>query len=103
MAEELSVSDLARLIGDPSADNRINAAEKVANRFEHGELTDVERQIAEDIFRVMVKDAEERVRSALVSHLKHVPELSSDVALSLAQDASDTVWSSPKEMVHPYS
>ena len=91
MAEELSVSDLARLIGDPSADNRINAAEKVANRFEHGELTDVERQIAEDIFRVMVKDAEERVRSALVSHLKHVPELSSDVALSLAQDASDTV------------
>lgn len=91
MAEELSVSDVARLIDDPSADNRTIAAEKVASRFEQGELTDVERQIAEDIFRVMVKDAEERVRSALVSHLKHVPELSPDVALSLAQDASDTV------------
>lgn len=91
MAEELSVSDVARLIDDPSADNRMSAADKVASRFEQGELTEVERQIAEDIFRVMVKDAEERVRTALVSHLKDVPDLSPDVALSLAQDASDTV------------
>ncbi|NKB60025.1 MAG: DUF2336 domain-containing protein [Alphaproteobacteria bacterium] len=91
MGEELSVSDVARLIDDPSAENRANAAEKVASRFEHGELSDAERQIAEDIFRVMVKDAEERVRTALVSHLKHAPELSADVALSLAQDASDAV------------
>lgn len=91
MTEELSVSDVAQLIDDPSATNRANAAEKVASRYERGSLSDSERQIAEDIFRVMVKDAEERVRLALASHLKHVPELSPDVAVSLAQDASDAV------------
>lgn len=91
MDEQLSVSDVARLINDPSDENRTNAAEKVASRYEAGTLSDTERQIAEDIFRVMVKDAEERVRAALVLHLKHAPDLSPDVALSLAQDASDAV------------
>lgn len=91
MAEELSVSDVARLIDDPSANNRAKAAEKVANRYERGALSDAERQIAEDIFRVMVKDAEERVRMALVKHLKHMPSLSQDVAHSLARDVSDSV------------
>lgn len=91
MAEVLSVSDVARLIDDPSPANRANTAEKVASRFEQGALSDTERQIAEDIFRVMVKDAEERVRTALVSHLQHAPELASDVAVSLAHDASDAV------------
>ncbi len=91
MPEELSVSDVARLIDDPSAANRSIAADKVASRYERGSLSDTKRQIAEDIFRVMVKDAEERVRLALVSHLKNAPELSSDVAVTLAQDASDAV------------
>ena len=91
MTDELSVSDVARLIDDPSAANRGNAAGKVASRYEDGALSDTERQIAEDIFRVMVKDAKERVRTALVTHLKHAPELSSDVAVVLAKDASDAV------------
>ncbi len=56
MTDELSVSDVARLIDDPSAANRANAAGKVASRYEDGALSDTERQIAEDIFRVMVKD-----------------------------------------------
>lgn len=91
MVDELSVSDVARLIDDPSAVNRSNAADKIARRYERGALSDTERQIAEDIFRVMVKDAEERVRMALASHLKNAPELSSDLAGSLARDASDAV------------
>lgn len=91
MAEELSVSDVARLIDEPSAANRAIAAGKVASRYEEGALSDAERQIAEDIFRVMVKDAEERVRMALVKHLKHSAGLSKDVAQSLARDVSDAV------------
>ena len=56
MTDELSVSDVARLIDDPSAANRANAAVKVGSRYEDSALSDSERQIAEDIFRVMVKD-----------------------------------------------
>ena len=80
MTDELSVSDVARLIDDPSAANRANAAGKVASRYEDGALRDTERQIAE-----------ERVRTALVTHLKHAPELSLDVAVVMAKDASDAV------------
>tara|TARA_Y100001934_G_scaffold77675_1_gene96481 strand:+ start:161 stop:322 length:162 start_codon:yes stop_codon:yes gene_type:complete len=53
MTDELSVSDVARLIDDPSAANRANAAVKVGSRYEDSALSGSERQIAEDIFRVM--------------------------------------------------
>jgi uncharacterized protein (DUF2336 family) len=69
----------------------MEAAGKIASSFELGQLSESERQIAEDIFRVMVKDAEERVRAALSTHLKHAHELSVDVARSLARDMSDAV------------
>ena len=91
MAKKLSVSDIDRMINDPSAQNREETAAKVANGYKEGLLSDSEREIAEDIFRVMVKDAEERVRAALATHLKHAPELSPDVASALARDVSDSV------------
>jgi uncharacterized protein (DUF2336 family) len=42
--------------------------------------------LAEEIFRIMVRDAEVRVREALSVNLKSSPELPKDVALSLARD-----------------
>jgi len=91
MAERLSVSDIERMMNDPSAESRAETAAKVAKGYKEGLLSDAEREIAGDIFRVMVKDAEERVRAALSMHLKNAPELSSDVASALARDVSDSV------------
>lgn len=91
MAKKLSASDIERMINDPSAQSREETAAKVATGYKEGLLSDSEREIAEDIFRVMVKDAEERVRAALAMHLKHVPELSPDMASALARDVSDSV------------
>ena len=91
MAKRLSVSDIERMINDPSVESREETAAKVANGFRDGLLSDSERVIAEDIFRVMVKDAEERVRAALSMHLKHASELSPDVASALSRDVSESV------------
>lgn len=84
--KNLTKDDVSKLLSDPSADNRAKTAAKVAGDFDSGALSDSERQIAEEIFRFMVKDAEVRVREALAQNLKESPDLPHDVALSLAQD-----------------
>lgn len=82
----LSSDDVAKLIADPSGDHRAEAAEKVGAVFSSGKLTSKERELAEDIFRSMVQDAEVRVRQALSESLKHNPDIPHDVAADLAKD-----------------
>lgn len=91
MAGKLSSTDVERLLTDPSAESRAEAADKIASEFEGGGLSQSERAIAEDIFKVMVRDAEDRVRGALSRHLKNAPDLSRDIAKTLASDLSDSV------------
>ena len=64
----------------------METATKVAKAFYETELSPGERILAEEIFRIMVRDAEVRVREALSINLKSSPELPTDVALSLARD-----------------
>ncbi|MEQ8196303.1 MAG: DUF2336 domain-containing protein, partial [Rhodospirillales bacterium] len=61
-------------------------AVKIAGDFSRDALNDTERKLAEDIFRLMAKDAEVQVREALSQHLKNHPGLPHDVALALARD-----------------
>jgi len=91
MASNLSDQDVQRLLTDPSAENRAITAEKISGQFDTGVLSEKERQLAEDIFRMMAHDAEERVREALARNLKDAPNLPPDVAKSLAADVSDKV------------
>ncbi len=87
----LSADDVQRLMSNPSAEVRAETATKVASSFQEGSLGDVEKQLASEIFRVLAKDAEERVREALSANLKSSPDLPPDVAKSLASDLSDKV------------
>jgi len=82
----LTQADVARLLADPSGHVRAKTASKIAGQFDAHQLSPSERKIAEDIFRALVKDAEELVREALSAQLKSTPDLPHDVALSLAQD-----------------
>ncbi|MBI4968250.1 MAG: DUF2336 domain-containing protein [Rhodospirillales bacterium] len=82
----LSHDDVARLMSEPSPDTRRETALKIAQGFDTGQLTESERKLAIDIFRLMVRDAEVRVRSALAMSLKSSREVPRDVALALARD-----------------
>ncbi|HLN24219.1 MAG TPA: DUF2336 domain-containing protein [Patescibacteria group bacterium] len=86
----LSNDDVSRLLTDRSVDARVETAAKLAKQFQQGELSGKERQLAEEIFRLMVRDAEVRVRQSLAIHLKESSALPHDVAVALAQDV-DTV------------
>ncbi|WP_042695252.1 DUF2336 domain-containing protein [Azospirillum sp. B506] len=82
----LTQQDVARLLADPSPNSRTDLAAKLAQQFDSPELSQTERQLAEDIIRVMVKDTVLRVRQTLAENLKSSPSLPRDVALTLARD-----------------
>jgi len=82
----LSSADVAKLLQDPNIENKASALEKVAANYNVESLTVAEREIAESIFRHMVKDAAVRVRTALSESLKDNPAVPHDVAKTLAKD-----------------
>jgi len=86
MTDTLTRADVERLLADPSPAARADMAVKVAHEFERGGLTPEERRIAEEIVRVMARDAALRVRQALAEHLKESKSLPADVARLLAGD-----------------
>jgi len=86
---KLTIADVNRLLEDPSGDVRAETASKVAETFAAGDLSQTERETAEAIFRIMLHDAELRVRRAMSEHLKHDPAIPRDLALALAQDVSE--------------
>ncbi|KAF0114628.1 MAG: hypothetical protein FD149_1802 [Rhodospirillaceae bacterium] len=65
---------------------RAATATKIAQQFGRGEFTPAQREIVEDIFRLMIRDAEVRVRQALAENLKRNPGVPHDVAVILARD-----------------
>ncbi len=82
----LDNADIVRLLNDPSPDSRIDTANKIAVGVDAGNLTERERGLAQEIFRIMANDAEIRVREALAVNLKESPNLPHDVAVVLARD-----------------
>ncbi len=87
MEQKLNEEDVKRLLSNPTGDTRTEIAEKIASQ--HQGLSVGERKLAEDIFRLMVRDAEVRVREALSRQLKENPTVPHDVALALARDVDD--------------
>ena len=83
---QLTAEDVRRLKADRTARTREWTAAKVADQFSHGELSDSEREIAEAIFRFLVRDVAVKVREALCQHLKECRRVPHDVALTLARD-----------------
>lgn len=88
LKQKLTQQDVAVLLQDHSADVRADLASKLAQQYDAPDLTESERRLAEDIFRLMVKDAEVRVREALSVNLKESLILPHDVAASLAKDVN---------------
>ena len=82
----LAAADVDRLLADPSPAVRADTASKIAREFAGGSLSARERGVAEDIFRVLLRDVEVRVRETLARTVKQCPTLPHDVAVALARD-----------------
>ena len=86
MASLLTQADVARLLAEPSATVRAAIADKLAREIDSPVLGEAELGIAHDILRVMAKDVESTVRSALSASLRAARRLPHDVAMRLAND-----------------
>ena len=80
------MDDVNRLAQNPSAAARVGTATKLAQQFNAEGFAPAEIKLAQEIFRVMARDAEVRVREALSINLKSNPNIPRDVALTLARD-----------------
>ncbi|MEX1148239.1 MAG: DUF2336 domain-containing protein, partial [Sphingomonadales bacterium] len=89
LTDKLTQADVRKLLADPSADNRVNAARKIGSQFAETDLGPREKTLIEEIFRVMVRDVEVRVRAALSDSLKDNPDIPREIAISLASDVSE--------------
>ena len=85
----LSPADVERLLTDRSAEVRAETVEKIAGGMEGKNFTATERREAEEIFRLLVNDAEVLVRQTLAETLKSIPDLPHDIAKTLANDIAD--------------
>lgn len=86
---ELSAADIQRLMVDQSAAARAETAAKVARTLGERQLTQTERELAEQVLKVMAHDAEIRVRRALAENLKENPAVPRELAVRLAQDVAE--------------
>lgn len=87
MTGKLSNADVSRLLQDPSPEARADAAAKIATHYQAAaEFGEHEKKLAEEIFSLMCRDAEQRVREALSNNLKDCPFLPRETAVTLAND-----------------
>lgn len=78
--------DVQRLTNEPSAQMRGMLAAKVAADFRSRNFSESEAAIAEEIFRLLAKDADVKIRQSLAMELAHCHNAPHDVIKQLAGD-----------------
>ncbi|WP_425062940.1 DUF2336 domain-containing protein [Pyruvatibacter mobilis] len=86
MAPQLTQSDITELLTAPTPDKRAQIARKVGRQIDAGGLSGQERLLANDILRLMVRDAAEMVRTAVAESLCAASEVPADVVNSIISD-----------------
>lgn len=82
----LSPEDIKRLLQDSSSQTRVDITEKIAGAYGTEALHESELKVAEQIFRLLLRDTEVRVRAALSEHIKESQFIPRDIVMVLARD-----------------
>lgn len=83
---KLTQDDVRRLLSEPDSESRAEVAAKLAASHSSGAFQQTELLVAEQIFRLLLRDTETRVRAALAEGLKDDPTAPKDVMVALASD-----------------
>ncbi len=88
--QRLSASDLQGIARE-NPDDRAKVVAKVAVEYKNTILTDNERDLAEEIFRLAAQDLAVQVRRLLAEELKSFELVPADIIKTLASDSDDGV------------
>lgn len=87
---ELSKEEIARLLNaDQATAARLDVSKKIASCYGTDTLSQQESVIAEQIFRLLVRDTELSIRKQMSEHLKVSQMLPRDIALTMAADVAE--------------
>ncbi len=89
MALSLTTNDVLQLVNNHDSDARISVTKKISFDYLTNSFSPEEITIAEEIFRLLAKDVEVRVRATLSESLKLAKNLPHDIALQLAKDVAE--------------
>jgi len=78
--------DVRKLMQEPSGKVRGIVAGKIASDYREGIFSPSEMAVANDIFRILLKDIEKKVRQSISEQLAHSPNVPKDIILSIAND-----------------
>ena len=85
----LTEADVKHLLEDTSAQGRADISGKIAATYAGAVLDTKERQIAEQIFRLLIRDTEVKVRATLAGHIKESTQIPRDIVMSMASDVAE--------------
>lgn len=85
----LTPQDVDRLLQDKTADTRIDMTNRIGGSYAGANLTARELMVAEQIFRLLLRDTEQRVRAALAQSVKDSEQIPRDIVLTLARDVEE--------------
>lgn len=77
------------LVREPSAAQRSRIVEKICVGFNSGQFTDSEMRLASEIFRLLLKDTEAKVRRVMSDQLKDNMNVPHDIVWTLANDKTE--------------
>ncbi len=86
MIKKLERGDIEYLRKHPGKEGKTYIAKKIGDYYNGSEVTPRGLKLAEDIFRIMVRDVEVEVREILSESLKHSRDIPSDIVASLIED-----------------
>lgn len=89
MQDRLSITDVKRLLSDPTEEARTAIATKVASQFRNVALAPKERELAQEILGYLVHDTAAHVRATLSRCLGDVVDAPHDIILALARDIDE--------------
>lgn len=84
--QALTRADVDRLLHDNSTSVRIDIIRKVSGLYGPADLNESEQLLAEQIFRLLVRDSAVKIRESLAESLKDNPHIPKDIILALASD-----------------
>lgn len=87
---QLSEVDIARLLNSDEADSaRLDISQKLAAEYAQSHLSEDESHLAEQVFRLLVKDTAIEVRQMLADNLKKSDDAPRDIILTMTTDVDE--------------
>lgn len=81
--------DIELLVREPSVAMRMRIADKITNGYNTGLFTDSENKLANEIFRLLLKDTQVKIRQLMAEQLKSNMQVPHDIIVALANDVND--------------